>query len=144
VGHLIGFEGEKAKTFDMVIQLGAILAIVLLYRNRLSSLFNIKPIINKENKFNAIHIILGVMPAIIVGFILHDMIKTFLFTPITVLLGLVFGAILMIFAEVKKRNPITHSLDEMTYQQALIIGLFQCLAYILVSHVQDQQFQEDC
>jgi undecaprenyl pyrophosphate phosphatase UppP len=61
VGHLIGFEGEKAKTFDMVIQLGAILAIVLLYRNRLSSLFNIKPIINKENKFNAIHIILGVM-----------------------------------------------------------------------------------
>jgi undecaprenyl-diphosphatase len=68
------------------------------------------------------------MPAIIVGFILHDTIKTFLFTPITVLLGLVFGAILMIFAEVKKRNPITHSLDEMTNKQALIIGLFQCLA----------------
>jgi undecaprenyl-diphosphatase len=128
VGHLIGFEGEKAKTFDIVIQLGAILAIVLLYRNRLGSLFNIKPIINKEKKFNAIHIILGVLPAIIVGFILHDTIKTFLFTPKTVLLGLVFGAVLMIFAEMKKRNPATHSLDELTYRQALIIGLFQCLA----------------
>ncbi|MDR0139475.1 undecaprenyl-diphosphate phosphatase [Metabacillus idriensis] len=128
VGHLIGFVGEKAKTFDIVIQLGAILAIVLLYRNRLGSLFNIKPIINKEKKFNAIHIILGVLPAIIVGFILHDTIKTFLFTPKTVLLGLVLGAVLMIFAEMKKRNPVTHSLDELTYRQALIIGLFQCLA----------------
>lgn len=128
VGHLIGFEGEKAKTFDIVIQLGAILAITVLYRKRLGSLINIKPILNKEKKFNAIHIILGVLPAIVVGLILHDFIKTYLFSPKTVVIGLILGAILMIFAEKKKDQPHTHSLDDLTYRQALTIGLFQCLA----------------
>ncbi|SFA52801.1 Undecaprenyl-diphosphatase [Parageobacillus thermantarcticus] len=128
VGHLIGFEGERAKTFDIVIQLGAILAIIVLYRQRLVSLFNIKPILKKEKKFNAIHIILGVLPAIIAGLLLHDVIKTYLFSPKTVVIGLVAGAILMIFAEKRKAEPITHSLDDLTYRQALAIGLFQCLA----------------
>lgn len=128
VGYLIGFEGEKAKTFDIVIQLGAILAITVLYRKRLGSLINIKPILNKEKKFNAIHIILGVLPAIVVGLILHDFIKTYLFSPKTVVIGLILGAILMIFAEKKKDQPHTHSLDDLTYRQALTIGLFQCLA----------------
>lgn len=128
VGHLIGFEGERAKTFEIVIQLGAILAISILYRQRLVSLFNIKPILKKEKKFNAIHIILGVFPAIIAGLLLHDVIKTYLFSPNTVVIGLVAGALLMIFAEKKKADPISHSLDELTYRQALTIGLFQCLA----------------
>ena len=48
VGHLLGFEGERAKTFEIVIQLGAILAIAILYHKRLVSLCNIKPLIQKE------------------------------------------------------------------------------------------------
>lgn len=128
VGHLLNFEGERAKTFEIVIQLGAILAISILYRQRLVSLFNIKPILNKEKKFNAIHIILGVIPAMIAGLLLHDIIKTYLFSPNTVVIGLVLGAILMIFAEKKKAEPTSFSLDELTYKQALTIGLFQCLA----------------
>ncbi|RSK55650.1 undecaprenyl-diphosphate phosphatase, partial [Bacillus canaveralius] len=128
VGHLLGFEGESAKTFEIVIQLGAILAISVLYRGRLVSLFNIKPILRKEQKFNAIHIILGVLPAVIAGLLLHDVIKTYLFQPSTVVIGLVAGAILMIFAEKKKPEPTSFSLDDLTYRQALTIGLFQCLA----------------
>jgi undecaprenyl-diphosphatase len=128
VGHLLGFEGERAKTFEIVIQLGAILAISVLYRRRLISLFNIKPILEKQKKFNALHIILGVLPAVIAGFLLHDVIKTYLFRPNTVVIGLGAGAILMIFAEKRKQEPTSHSLDELTYRQALTIGMFQCLA----------------
>jgi undecaprenyl-diphosphatase len=128
VGHLIGFEGEKAKTFDIVIQLGAILAITVLYRKRLGSLINIKPILKKEKKFNVIHILLGILPAIIAGLVLHDIIKTYLFSPKTVVIGLVLGAFLMIFAEKKKGQPTTYSIDDLTYRQALLIGFFQCLA----------------
>lgn len=128
VGHLLGFEDERSKTFEIVIQLGAILAISILYRKRLVSLFNIKPILKKEKKFNAIHIILGVFPAVIAGLLLHDVIKNYLFRPNTVVIGLVAGAILMIIAEKKKLKPTSYSLDELTYRQALTIGLFQCLS----------------
>ncbi|WP_000001431.1 MULTISPECIES: undecaprenyl-diphosphate phosphatase, partial [Bacillus cereus group] len=57
-----------------------------------------------------------------------DIIKTYLFQPYTVVIGLVAGAILMIFAEVKKKEAAAYSLDDLTYRQALTIGLFQCLA----------------
>lgn len=128
VGHLLGFEGERAKTFEIVIQLGAILAIAILYHKRLVSLCNIKPLLRKEKKFNALHVFLGVFPAVVAGLLLHDIIKTCLFQPYTVVIGLVAGAILMIFAEVKKKEATAFSLDDLTYRQALTIGLFQCLA----------------
>ena len=128
VGHLLGFEGERAKTFEIVIQLGAILAIAILYHKRLVSLCNIKPLLRKEKKFNALHVFLGVFPAVVVGLLLHDVIKTYLFQPYTVVIGLVAGAFLMIFAEVKKAEATAFSLDDLTYRQALTIGLFQCLA----------------
>ena len=128
VGHLLDFEGERAKTFEIVIQLGAILAIAILYHKRLVSLCNIKPLIQKEKKFNAFHVFLGVFPAVVAGLLLHDIIKTYLFQPYTVVIGLVAGAILMIFAEVKKKEAAAYSLDDLTYRQALTIGLFQCLA----------------
>ena len=128
VGHLLGFEGERAKTFEIVIQLGAILAIAILYHKRLVSLCNIKPLLQKEKKFNAFHVFLGVFPAVVAGLLLHDIIKTYLFQPYTVVIGLVAGAILMLFAEVKKKEAAAYSLDDLTYRQALTIGLFQCLA----------------
>ena len=62
----------------------------------------------------------------VAGLLLHDIIKTYLFQPYTVVIGLVAGAILMLFAEVKERGA--YSLDDLTYRQALTIGLFQCLA----------------
>ena len=115
VGHLLGFEGERAKTFEIVIQLGAICsAIAILYHKRLVSLCNIKPLLRKEKKFNALHVFLGVFPAVVVGLLLHDVIKTYLFQPYTVVIGLVAGAILMIFAEAKKAEATAFSLDDLT------------------------------
>jgi undecaprenyl-diphosphatase len=127
-GHVMDFEGERAKTFEIVIQLGAMLAIAVLYFKRFLSLFNVKPLLNKEKKLNMLHIILGVLPAVIVGFAMHDIVKTYLFGPKTVVVGLVLGAILMIYAEMRKRPVASESVDDISYKQALIIGLFQCLA----------------
>lgn len=128
-GHLFGFEGDKAKTFEVVIQLGSILAIAVLYRKKLISLFNLKALANKDDKrLNLIHIFLGIIPAVIVGFLLHDFIKDVLFSPKSVLIGLVAGALLLIFADKKKTTITAENLDQLTYKQALYIGLFQCLA----------------
>ncbi|MFP3728103.1 undecaprenyl-diphosphate phosphatase [Priestia filamentosa] len=126
-GHLLNFTGDKAKTFEVVIQLGSILAISILYRKKLLSLlnFNFK---KNTGKLNIIHIALGIIPAGIVGLLTHDFIKEYLFSPKVVVYSLIAGAILMIFAEKKKVNVTAHSLDEVTYKQALSIGLFQCLA----------------
>jgi undecaprenyl-diphosphatase len=127
--HLLGFTGEKAKTFEIVIQLGSILAVVVLYWKRLLSLIGFGDRKNgNSSQLNLLHIILAMLPAVIAGFLLHDAIKTYLFSPYTVVIGLVIGGFLMIFAEKKTNTVKANTLDELTYKQALSIGLFQCLA----------------
>ena len=73
-------------------------------------------------------LILTCLPACIVGLLLHSTIKKYLFTPTTVLLALVAGAIMMIVVERRKYRPSCVTLDEMTPRLALGIGLFQCLS----------------
>lgn len=130
VGNLLGFTGQKANTFEVIIQLGSMLAILVLYWKRYLSLLNFKTIGKPEKKLDVIHIILGVIPAAVAGLALHDFIKTQLFSPKVVVVSLVAGAILMIFAEKKHRAFTADNVDELSYKQALTIGLFQCLAVI--------------
>jgi undecaprenyl-diphosphatase len=122
-GSLLHFTGERAKTFEIVIQLGSILAVVVLYWKRLWSLFLVAP-----GKLNILHIICAMIPAVILGLLLHDGIKAYLFSPKTVAIGLVIGGILMIYAEKKHTQVGTINLDELTYRQAICVGLFQCFA----------------
>lgn len=129
VGDLLGFTGQKASTFEVIIQLGSMLAILVLYWKRYLSLLNFSTIGKPVKKLDIVHIILGVLPAAAVGFVLHDFIKT-LFTPKVVVASLVLGGILMIFAEKKHGKFISKTIDELSYKQAFIIGLFQCLAVI--------------
>jgi undecaprenyl-diphosphatase len=130
VGNLLGFTGKKADTFEVIIQLGSMLAILVLYFKRFLSLLNFSTIGKPVKKLDIVHIILGVIPAAAVGFLLHDFIKNVLFSPKVVVVTLVAGGILMIFAEKKHRSFTTHSIDELSYKQAFIIGLFQCLAVL--------------
>lgn len=129
VGHLLGFEGDKAKTFEVVVQLGSILAVVVLYWKRLWSLFGIGRKTNGPS-LNLIHILIAIIPAGLVGVVFRDQIKTVLFGPGPVVISLILGGILMIVAErFAKKNPsISKTLDDVTYKQAFMIGLFQCLA----------------
>lgn len=129
-GHLLNFEGQAADTFKIVIQLGAVMAVLVLYWKRYMEMlrgllsFNFKA----KNKLNAIHMIIAMIPALIVYLIFKDVIKQELFGPGPVLIGLIVGGVLMIVAARAKRKVTSEQTDDITYKQALGIGLFQCLA----------------
>lgn len=122
--HLLGFEGERAKTFEVVIQFGAVLAVLVLYFKTFMKILTFR----LGNGINIIHLILAMLPAGIIGILAHSLIKQYLFGPETVLIGLVLGAILMIVAERSKVTITAEELDDITYKQAFIIGCFQILA----------------
>lgn len=133
-GHLMNFYGDKAETFEIVIQLGAILAVALLYFKRILKLLGWRRYdlaadsVAPRKALTLTHVALAMAPALLLGFLLHGWIKSYLFTPETVLAGLVLGGVFMIFAE--KRQPVitAKSIDELTYKQALSVGLAQCLS----------------
>lgn len=137
---LLGFDDQTAemKTFEIVIQLGAILAIAWLYRDKIKQIlsFGKKPTLFKNskpaNELNVIHIFLGIAPALLVGFFCRDFIKS-LFSASTVLWALVVGGLFMIFAEWYANNvkkPVSNQVDGLTYKQALSIGLYQCISVL--------------
>ena len=128
-GHLLGFEGDAETTFKIVIQLGAVLAVFALYwRRYLDVAAGLIRLDFRRKKLNAIHMALAMLPALIVYLLFKDFIKGTLFGPAPVLFGLVAGGILMIAAARFKRTVTAEETDDMTYGQALGIGLFQCLA----------------
>lgn len=133
VGHLLGFEGAKANTFEVVIQLGSILAVVVMFWRRLFGLIGIH--FGKvphegtgKGHLTLVHILLGMVPAVVIGLVFHDAIKS-LFNPINVMYALIVGGVLLLAAEfLKPKQPKAVGIDDMTYRQAFVIGCFQCLA----------------
>jgi undecaprenyl-diphosphatase len=128
-GDLLGFDGEAKKTFMIVIQLGAVMAVLLLYWKRyMSMLKDMVKLDFKKKKLNVIHMILAMIPALIVYLLFNDFIKSVLFGSGPVLISLVAGGILLIIAARVKRKITAEETDDITYKQALGIGIFQCLA----------------
>jgi undecaprenyl-diphosphatase len=124
-GDLLEFTSEFAKTFDVAIQLGAILAVVIIFKDKFIDLLCFK-----KDKFpNTWQVIVTTIPALIFGFLLHGAIKKYLFSPVTVAVGLIAGSILMIYADrfAAKNIPAGDS-KKITLGQSLVIGLFQTLA----------------
>ena len=124
---------EAINSFDIVIQLGAILAVVGLYRRRVGQMC--EGIVGKNQNGLKLFALLVVafLPAAIVGLPLHKKIEATLFGPIPVAYALAVGGILMIVAEYfyerkKTSAPRTSDLDMITFRQALIIGIAQVLA----------------
>lgn len=134
VGDLINFnDGKFTIMFEIVIQLGAILAIVVLYWHRfkdsLISFFKLEPY---GLKFWTT-ILVAFLPAAVIGFLLDDFIDKHLFNSKTVTIGFIVGGILLIiiennFRRKSKRKKVTTSIDKVNYKQAIKIGLFQCIA----------------
>ncbi|MGG1556214.1 MULTISPECIES: undecaprenyl-diphosphate phosphatase [Paenibacillus] len=119
------------KTFDFVIQLGAIMAVVLIYWKRILSLFGLVKRRSESKhgrKLNLLHILIGILPAGVIGVLFNDVVDEKLFNSTTVLIGLVLGGILLIIAESRKEAPTTTVLDDITYKQAFFIGLWQLVS----------------
>jgi len=133
-GNLLGFTGDTSKSFEVVIQLGSILAVVVMFWRRLFGMIGLhfgKPPVHEgtgNRRLNLLHIILGMIPATILGLLLHSQIKS-LFEPKFVMIALVVGGVLLIAAELlKPKKPRAEGVDDITYLQAFLIGVFQCLA----------------
>lgn len=130
VGHFINFEGDFAKLFEIVIQLGAILSIIVLFRKKIfDSLKHLKPGGYGFHLWTAI--IIAFIPSGIIGFLLHKKVEDHLMYPIPVAAALLVGGFWMIYAENKyRRNNKILKIEEISYQKAIVIGLFQCLAIL--------------
>jgi undecaprenyl-diphosphatase len=127
------FSQEIANTFKVVIQLGSILAAVVVFWDRFLNLLGLKKNVTVEQqrgqRLKLSQVIVGLIPAGVLGFLFDDYIDEHLFSVNTVVIGLFAGAILMIVADlVRPRKPKVETVDQMTYTQAFIIGLFQCIA----------------
>jgi undecaprenyl-diphosphatase len=127
-GNVLDFTGTKADTFEVVIQLGAILAVVWLYRERFVRLLQFRRASGLQGKRGLGLLMLTTLPALLVGFLTHDFIKEHLFQPMTVAVGLAVGGAILIIFERFEHHGNTISLDKVTPRQALAIGLFQLCA----------------
>lgn len=126
VGKFLKFEGSFAVLFDIVIQLGAILAIIYLYHQRiLESLYKLKP--GQPGFALWSKIIIAFVPSAVLGFLFKDAIEQYLFFPATVSFALIIGAIIILLVE-KYRKYGSKTIELLDYKMAFLIGLAQCFA----------------
>ncbi len=131
VNEFIGFTGEFAHMFDIVIQFGAILSVILYFRRRLFPFYSdASPEDNRKIIDLWMKTIIGVIPALVIGAAFGKYIKEYLFNPRVVSIALVIGGIILIVLERSKRHVSVDTVASLGYGRAFAIGLFQCLAMI--------------
>lgn len=134
-GHLIllnqwlSFSKEFTVIFDIFIQLGAILAVIIYFRKDIFPA-KLHLFIEKEYISFWMKILTAFMPALVFGVILADIIEMHFFNPLTVTISLFTGGILLIIFDRKSRLAAYSSVSEMPYRIAIYIGMFQCVAMI--------------
>ncbi len=129
-GALLDFNDEKAKVFDIAIQTGAILAVIIVYWARLRDTLLQLPTQRQAQRF-ALNVAIGFLPAVVLGLLAGKAIKAHLFTPTVVATTFILGGLVILWAE---RRPATsvrvEDVDAMTPWDALKVGLVQCLAMV--------------
>ena len=129
VADLIGFGGERALAFNIIIQLGAILAVIWEYRRKIIDVVVGLPKERQAQKFT-VNLLIAFMPAVVLGVAFADLIHEYLFNPITVAAALVIGGIVMLWAERRDHAIRAETVDDMTWTLALKVGFAQCLALV--------------
>lgn len=128
VGALLGVEGPKAATFAIAIQLGAILAVAVVYRRRIVGLLSPRQSDGFSGPAAWGRLAVTTLPALVLGAIVHGTVLDRLFTPDAVAIGLVFGSVGLLVAERRPRPAAPPDLGTVTMRDAAVIGLVQCLA----------------
>ncbi|MEO8158916.1 MAG: undecaprenyl-diphosphate phosphatase [Betaproteobacteria bacterium] len=128
-GDLLDFNTETGKLFEIVIQCGAILAIVWEYRAKLISVLARLPSDPQARRF-AINLLVAFVPVAVLGLLFGKAIKAVLFKPVPVAIAFIVGGLIILWAERRKHEITVTSVDEMTWKDALKIGLAQTLALI--------------
>ncbi len=128
VSELLDYTGAESDTFNVFIQLGAILAVLFYFRERFFGL--LKP--SQAPGFNGYRgiglLMLTTLPALVIGYLAHGAIKEYLFSTSTVAIGLALGAVWILLTERFHRHGDPRDLEQLTWKVALGIGFFQCIA----------------
>ena len=132
-GSLAGYTGEQAKTFEIVIQAGAILAVCWEFRAKLASVLRGLFTERAAQRF-ALNLVVAFLPAAALGLAFNKAIKAHLFAPVPVACAFIAGAFVIIWAERRqKTRPETvriASIDDMRWTDALKVGFAQALALV--------------
>ncbi|MGY2377383.1 undecaprenyl-diphosphate phosphatase [Pseudomonas sp. SDO524_S393] len=129
VADLLDFTGDRFNAFNIIIQLGAILAVVWEFRRKIIDVVIGLPTQRKAQRFT-VNLLIAFLPAVVLGVIFADVIHHYLFNPITVATALVVGGIIMLWAERREHTVHAETVDDITWKDALKVGLAQCLAMI--------------
>jgi undecaprenyl-diphosphatase len=132
-GALLGFDDEKAKVFDIAIQTGAIFAVILVYWQKIRDTLVALPHQRQAQQF-VLNVVIAFVPAVVLGLLFGKYIKAHLFTPWVVATTFIVGGFIILWAERRQASGgtavrITNT-DDMTWQDALKVGLVQCLAMV--------------
>ncbi|MEW9920085.1 undecaprenyl-diphosphate phosphatase [Marimonas sp. MJW-29] len=128
-GYFMGFQ-SAGRTFEVVIQLGAVLAILTVYASRLISVFVSAPHDPASRRF-ILSVLIAFLPAVVIGVLAHDFIKTVLFeTPMLIAVMLIFGGIVLLVVDRIAPEPRHDDAMRFPLGTALAIGFIQCLAMI--------------
>ncbi|MGH1357273.1 MAG: undecaprenyl-diphosphate phosphatase [Burkholderiaceae bacterium] len=132
-GSVLGFHGDKAKIFDVAIQTGAMFAVIVYFRERLTKVlkgFRTEPV---QQRF-ILNILIAFMPAAVLGVMFASRIKEYLFYPVPVAIALVVGGLIIMWVEVHNRRrqqpPRITDVDQMSRLDALKLGIAQSFALI--------------
>ena len=129
-GSLLGFDDDKAKVFDIAIQTGAIFAVILVYWHKIHDTLVALPSQRKAQRF-ALNVLVGFIPAVVLGLLLGKYIKAHLFTPVVVATTFIVGGFIILWAEKRSASTVrVQTVDDMTPLDALKVGLVQCLALV--------------
>jgi len=128
-GELLKFNQASANVFEIFIQLGSILAIVVEYRKTLFKVVS-NAYSNKESQNFILRLFIAFLPAAILGLLFHKAIKAYLFSPLYVSLALILGGIVMIAIEKRPLKINTKTTNDINMMQAFKIGCAQCLSLI--------------
>ena len=133
-GSLLNFTDDHAKTFDVVIQLGAILAVCWEFRRRIGSVVVGLPSRPDARRFT-LNVIIATIPAVVLGLLFEKAIKAALFSPVPVAFALVAGGVVILWAEARQRArgdvaARVQNVDDLSPLDAMKVGLAQCFALI--------------
>ncbi|MGI9217097.1 MAG: undecaprenyl-diphosphate phosphatase [Hydrogenophaga sp.] len=129
-GSLLGFVDAKAKVFEIAIQTGAILAVIIVYWQRLRETLLGLPSQRQAQRF-ALNVLIAFIPAVMLGLLFGKAIKANLFTPTVVATTFIVGGFIILWAERRAQQTARiQSVDDMTPWDALKLGLVQCLALV--------------
>ncbi len=129
VGDLLHFNDGRGKVFEIVIQLGAILAVCWEYRAKIGHVLASMRTEAASQRF-AVNLMVAFLPAAVLGLAFHHAIKQYLFSPITVAIALIVGGFAILVIEKYAPEPDTHAVDDMDWKHALKVGFAQAVALI--------------